>query len=223
MKLKHIAVAILSASLITSCANDPHQRAKIGAAIGAVTGAVIGHQVDDDNGRYVGAAVGALAGGAVGNYMDKQQQELERQLAEEQAAKEIEMQRLADNTIKLDLSSEVSFDSAKSQVKPSFYTSLDKIASVLSQYDQTVVHVVGHTDSDGSDAYNMDLSLRRADAVKNYLMGRGVSSERLQVQGRGESEPRASNSTAAGKAMNRRVEVFLKPIIEGQEQSAYTL
>lgn len=223
MKLKKIAIAVMTVSLMTACANDPHQRAKIGAAVGAVAGAVIGHQVDDEKGRYVGAAVGALAGGSVGNYMDKQQQELERQLAAEQAAKEIEMQRLADNTIKLDLSSEVSFDSGQSAVKPSFYPSLDKIASVLSQYDQTVIHVVGHTDSDGSDDYNLGLSLDRAEAVQNYLTGKGVTGLRLKVQGRGETEPRAENASAEGKAMNRRVEVFLKPIVEGQEQDAYSL
>lgn len=223
MKLKKLAIAVMTVSLMSACANDPHQRAKIGAAVGAVAGAVIGHQVDGDKGRYVGAAAGALAGGAVGNYMDKQQQELERQLAAEQAAKEIEMQRLSDNTIKLDLSSEVSFDSGKSTVKPSFYPSLDKIASVLSQYDQTVIHVVGHTDSDGSEDYNLGLSLDRAEAVQNYLMGKGVTDIRLKIQGRGETEPRAENTSPAGKAMNRRVEVFLKPVIEGQEADAYTL
>ena len=98
---------------------------------------------------------------------------------------------------------------------------LDKLAGLLIKYNRTVVHVVGHTDSDGSDAYNLDLSRRRADAVANDLIAAGVPANRVRAEGRGEREPRADNATAAGKQLNRRVEIYIKPIVEGQEQRAY--
>ena len=207
---------------LSGCAtDDPNRRAKTGAAIGAVTGAVLGHQMDGDKGRFIGAAVGAMAGGAVGNYMDKQQRELEEQLAEEQRRNEIELQRLKDNVLKVNLSSEVSFDVDKADIKPGFYGSLNKLADVVAKYDSTVVHVVGHTDSSGSDRYNQRLSERRALSVRDYLASRGVAASRTRTEGRGESEPRATNATVEGRAQNRRVEIYLKPVVEGRESEAY--
>lgn len=220
MKKTLLAVAI--AVSVTGCAtDDPHKRAKVGAAIGAVTGAVLGHQVHDERGRYVGAVAGALAGGAVGNYMDKQQAELEAKLAAERAQHQIEVQRLNDQLLKLNLSSEVTFDTNSDSIKPGFKGSLNKVSSVLSDYDKTVVHVIGHTDSTGSESYNQGLSERRAGSVKTYLASHGVNSERVLTVGKGESEPVASNNTAEGRQMNRRVEIFLKPVIEGSEAQAF--
>jgi len=172
---------------ISGCASDGGvSRTGAGAAVGAVAGAVLGHQVNDDNGRFVGAAVGALAGGAVGKYMDNQQRELEAQLSRERAAEEIQISRLADNTLKLDLSSEVSFDIDSSRINRGFYASLNKVASVLSDYPQTAVHIIGHTDSSGSDSYNQQLSVQRASSVKNYLTRQGVTEPRTRTDGRGE-------------------------------------
>lgn len=208
---------------LTGCAtqNDPHQRAKVGAAVGAVAGAVLGHQLDDDSGRWVGAAVGALAGGAVGHYMDRQQQDFENTLEREREANQLEIERLRDDTLKLTVDSEVSFDFNKADIKPAFRPSLDKLARLLLKYDRTVVHVVGHTDSVGSDAYNQGLSERRAQSVGDYLASYGVPRHRLRTEGRGEREPRATNATEAGRQLNRRVEIFVKPIVEGQEDRAY--
>ncbi|HEB97110.1 MAG TPA: OmpA family protein [Sedimenticola thiotaurini] len=216
---------ILSLSLIigvAGCASDdPNRQAKIGAGVGAVAGAIIGHQISHGSGKWIGAAVGALAGGAVGHYMDKQQQEFEQALRKEQEAHQLEIERLKDDTLKLSLDSEVSFDFNKAEIKPAFRPSLDKLADVLLKYDRTVVHVVGHTDSVGSEAYNQQLSERRARAVVDYLASRGVPYDRLRSEGRGESEPRATNATEAGRQLNRRVEIYVKPVVEGQEQKAY--
>lgn len=216
-----LAAAVVALA-VTGCAqNDPNRRAKIGAAAGAVAGAVLGHQLDGDAGKWVGAAAGALAGGAVGNYMDNQQQAFERELAEEQAAHELEVQRLRDDTLKLTLDSEVSFDFDQASIRPGFRDSLDKLARLIQKYDRTVVHVVGHTDSVGSAEYNQRLSERRAEAVADYIIARGVTPQRIRTEGRGESEPRATNETEAGRQLNRRVEIFIKPIVEGQEERAF--
>ncbi len=219
---KNIAIISVLAAGISACASDGSiSRAGTGAAVGAVAGAVLGHQVDHDKGRYVGAVAGALAGSAVGKYMDDQQRELEAQLRREQAAQEIQISRLANNTLKLDLDSEVSFDIDSSRINRGFYTSLNKVASVLADYPQTVVHIIGHTDSTGSDSYNQQLSVQRASSVKRYLTRQGVNEPRTRTEGRGESVPVASNATEDGRSRNRRVEIFLKPIVEGREAAAY--
>lgn len=222
-KLRTVALASAVSIAVAGCAtqNDPHQRAKIGAAVGAVAGAVLGHQLDDDSGRWVGAAVGALAGAGVGHYMDNQQQDFETAMQRERDANQLEIERLRDDTLKLTLDSEVSFDFAKADIKPSFRPSLDKLANLLIKYDRTIVHVVGHTDSIGSESYNQRLSEQRATSVGDYLASLGVPRQRLRTEGRGESEPRANNATEAGRQLNRRVEIFVKPVVEGQEQRAY--
>lgn len=224
--MKHInantvLAAAVAVALAGCAADDPNRRAKTGAAIGAVAGAVLGHQLDDDSGRFVGAAVGALAGGAVGHYMDNQQKEFDAALAEEQRQNAIEIQRLQDETLKIDIASEVSFDFGSAAIKPAFRPTLDKVGDVLQRYDRSIVHVVGHTDSVGSEAYNQRLSEQRAQSVVDYLAGTGVPRERLRAEGRGELEPRDSNATEAGRQLNRRVELFVKPIVQGQEQRAY--
>ncbi len=221
-KIARISVLTAGMVLLSACASDGSiSRTGTGAAVGAVAGAVLGHQVNDDQGRYVGALAGAIAGGAVGKYMDDQQRELEAQLRREQAAEEIQISRLADDTLKLDLNSEVSFDVDSSRINRGFYPSLDKVASVLAEYPHTAVHIVGHTDSTGSDSYNLQLSMQRASSVKRYLTRKGVNEPRTRTDGRGESVPVASNGTADGRSRNRRVEIFLKPIVEGQEAAAY--
>jgi outer membrane protein OmpA-like peptidoglycan-associated protein len=218
MNMRKLVLAVAVGVALAGCAaDDPYQRTKAGAAVGAVAGAVVGHQLDSGSGALVGAAVGALAGGLVGNYMDKQQAELRQTVAQN----DIEMQRLRDDTLKLTLDSEVSFDYDSDRIKPAFRSTLDKLADVLRKYDRTVVHVVGHTDSTGSAEYNQRLSERRASSVASYLESRGVDPSRVRYEGRGESEPRDTNATEAGRQLNRRVEIYLKPIVEGQEQRAY--
>lgn len=217
--LAGVSVAVMTAGCAT---DDPNRRAKTGAAVGALIGAVAGHQVDGGKGRYVGAVVGAIAGGAAGNYMDKQQAELERELAAEAARNELRITRMAGDALRVGVASDVSFDFDSAAIRSNAQATYAKIADVLKDYDKTVIHVLGHTDSTGSDAYNMRLSEQRASAVAAVLRGNGVVPARILTEGRGESEPVADNSTAAGQARNRRVDIVIKAIVEGNEAAAYT-
>jgi len=217
-----VASVVLTGALVAGCANDGAlSRSQTGAAIGAVAGAVLGHQVDDDKGRFLGAAVGAIAGNAVGRYMDEQQRELERELSAEQESNEISIARLSEDTLKLDLDSEVSFAFNSSSLNPGFHASLNKLAGVLSDYPNTAVHIVGHTDSVGSEQYNHTLSLRRASSVRTYLTRQGVSEPRTRTEGQGENMPVSDNATEFGRQRNRRVEIYLKTIVEGREANAF--
>jgi outer membrane protein OmpA-like peptidoglycan-associated protein len=220
--MKHIALVLIPACalILAGCAGDPNRRAKIGAATGAVIGAAVGNEIDEGQGKYVGAVVGAIAGGAVGHYMDEQQKQLEKDLAKEAARNELSITRMSEDTRRVGIASDVSFDVGSAEIKLNARQTYDKIATVLKGYDKTIIHVVGHTDSDGSDQYNQALSERRGEAVANLLANDGVPSSRLRTEGRGEREPIASNTTADGKRRNRRVDIVIKTVVEGREQDA---
>lgn len=216
-----MCVIILPMTLLAACAGDPKRRTKIGAGVGAVIGGVIGHQVDEDDGAVIGAVVGAVAGGAVGNYMDQQQAALEKELAEEAARQELRITRMPGDALRVGVASDASFDSGSAELKGQAQTTFAKIASILKDYDKTIVHVVGHTDSDGSDVFNENLSNKRANAVYNFMGSQGLQFGRMKTEGRGEREPVASNATPEGKRRNRRVDIVIKPVVEGREQEAY--
>lgn len=214
--------AALALVLVAGCAaDDPNRSAKTGAAIGALVGAVIGNQGDKDRDRYVGAAVGALAGAAVGSYMDRQRADLERQLADEQRRDELRITELGDDALRIGIASDATFEFDKSEIQPRFRSTYARIATVLADYDKTIIHVVGHTDAVGSETYNRGLSRRRAESVGLALRSDGVNGDRLIYEGRGEAEPVASNDTDEGRRRNRRVDIVIKPIVEGQERRAY--
>jgi outer membrane protein OmpA-like peptidoglycan-associated protein len=201
------------ALLLSACAsNDPHRSTKTGVGIGAAAGAVIGHQIDRKSGAVVGGLIGAMAGGLIGNEMDQQRQDLEQALEDERAAREVEIEQVRDDALRLTLDSEVSFDFDSARIRPAFAGTLDKLAAVIRKHEYTRVLVVGHTDSRGSEEYNMDLSLRRARAVVRHLIEQGVERDRLMAEGRGESEPRADNGSEAGRQLNRRVEILITPM-----------
>jgi outer membrane protein OmpA-like peptidoglycan-associated protein len=222
MMKKLLITTVVLASLTACATDDPNKRAKYGAAVGAVAGAILGHSINNNKeGLLIGTAVGAAAGAGIGNYMDNQQQEMEAALAAEQANHDIEIRRLQDESLKIDIASEVSFDFGKAGLKSAFMPTLEKVANILQRYPNTVIHVVGHTDSVGSESYNMTLSQQRADSVLGYFASQGVDRNRLVAAGRGESKPRASNENEAGRQLNRRVEIYVKPVIEGQESNAY--
>jgi outer membrane protein OmpA-like peptidoglycan-associated protein len=219
-RLKVVSLIAIVAFFASGCAsNTTHENTKkgagIGAVVGAVSGAIIGYQQDHSGGALRGALIGGAAGGALGAgagaYMDKQQTEFEQQLAAEQAQNQIEIERQQNEILKLTMSSEVSFDFNKDTIKSTFYSPLNKIADIMTRYPQTQIIVAGHTDSVGSEQYNQELSLRRANSVANYLVSHGVSNSRMSAEGRGELEPIATNSTEAGRAQNRRVEIFVVP------------
>jgi outer membrane protein OmpA-like peptidoglycan-associated protein len=208
-----IVRALLLASLgVAGCsANDPNRQAKTGAVLGALAGAVIGHQIDHDSGRFVGAAVGGLVGAGIGHSMDEQQRAMELALAEERAVHALEIQRMQDDSLRITLDAEVSFESGSALILPSFWVSLNKVATVLNRYDGTDIRIVGHTDNVGGGVDNQLLSERRAEEVASYLALRGLSWSRMTTEGRGFREPRARNDSPAGRQRNRRVEIFVMP------------
>ncbi len=206
MAHKIIYCSILAGSLIlTGCQSN---NASTGAAIGAITGAVLGKATGNhkDKRAVIGAAIGAIAGAAIGDYMDKQEQELRDELS----GSGIKVVREGD-TIRLIMPSNITYATGKSNITPDFYPTLDDIAKVMNKYDKTILSIEGHTDSDGAAQYNQQLSERRAQSVKNYLLGQNVIAARLYTTGFGESRPVANNSSAAGKAQNRRVEIHVVP------------
>ncbi|MGH6912933.1 MAG: OmpA family protein [Geminicoccales bacterium] len=183
-----------------------------GATLGAITGGLLGNRASDDHrarNTVIGAAAGAAVGGGIGYVMDRQESELRQQLASERSQHAVEIERVRDDLLKLTLANEVSFDIDSATVKPSFKPSLTKVADVLKRYDSQMT-IVGHTDASGSEGYNQQLSERRAQAVRDELVRLGVPSTRLNAIGRGEFEPRADNSSASGRAQNRRVEILVQ-------------
>ena len=121
----------------------------------------------------------------------------------------------------MDLNSASTFDVNSAAIRSGFRDSLSKVAAIIDEYDRTVVHVIGHTDDTGTESYNQQLSEKRADAVTRHLVGDGVARTRTRASGRGELEPVDTNATSSGRARNRRVEIYLKPVIEGRENDAY--
>ncbi|MES1945863.1 outer membrane protein A precursor [Salinisphaera sp. C84B14] len=219
-----LLVALLCTALfVTACAGDPNRKTKIGAGVGAVLGGIAGSQLGDKSGTNaaIGAAVGALAGGASGRYMDNQQKELNEKLQAEQARDVLNLTRLSGDALKIGVASDASFAVDSATLSGNAQSTFNKIAETLKNYDKTAIHVVGHTDSTGSDEYNMKLSQQRAQAVAQFLTSRGVDSQRVLTWGRGETQPIATNDTEAGRAENRRVDIVIKPIVEGQESQAF--
>ncbi|WP_258807839.1 OmpA family protein [Pseudidiomarina sp. CB1] len=202
-----IPVVVASAVVLAGC-QTPMTNTQKGAAIGAVAGALIGKGTGDhDKSRYVwGAAVGALAGSAIGNYMDRQEQ----QFREELSGSGVQVIRDGDN-IRLQLPSNITFATDSSQIASNFDPILVDVARVLQQYEKTTMVVEGHTDSTGSADYNQQLSESRAWSVSNHLARNGVDTRRITIIGYGESQPVATNDTASGRQLNRRVELRIVP------------
>jgi outer membrane protein OmpA-like peptidoglycan-associated protein len=210
----------LAAMLATAaCTTDPNtgQRTISKAAIGGIGGALGGYLVGDLVGgkrdrteKILGAGIGAVAGAGIGAYMDAQ----ERKLREETAGSGVDVIRDGDNLL-LRMPSGITFAYDDAAVQPQFQPTLNEVSAVLAQYPKTYIDVYGHTDSDGADAYNQTLSERRAASVASYLSARGVQSARIATRGYGETQPIASNASDAGKAANRRVEIKIVPVAEG--------
>lgn len=216
------AAAVLTSVLLIGCAaDDPYRSTKTGAVIGGIAGAVIGNQSSRSSNRYLGAAVGALAGAAVGNYMDRQRQELERALADERAREELHITEMEGNALRIGIASDVTFEFDSSDLRTGSRDTYNRIAEVLADFDQTIIHVVGHTDNTGAASYNQGLSERRAESVALHMRSRGLDGDRLVIEGRGLREPVATNETTDGRRQNRRVDIVVKPIVEGEERKAY--
>jgi len=211
-----LAFMTILALLVAGCAQPmtkTQQGAAVGTGVGAAIGAGLGQAIGGDTkgtllGAGIGAVVGGLAGAGVGNYMQKQEAALQQQLAASEAAN---VRRDA-NTLAVTFKSDMLFDSGSAALKGGAYQEINRVAQVLVQYPETRIRVAGHTDSDGSEAFNQDLSVRRAENVRNALVAQGVAASRITTIGFGETQPIADNSTAAGKQLNRRVVVTIEPM-----------
>lgn len=175
----------------------------IGAASGALAGAVIGKAAGNTvTGTIIGAAVGGAAGAAIGNYMDRQTEELRKEL------KNAKVERVGEG-IKITFDSGILFDFDSSELRSASKENIQNLTDVLKDYEDTEILFAGHTDSQGSEEYNQQLSERRAKSVALYTAQQGVDAERMIIQGYGESNPVADNSTEAGRQQNRRVEIAI--------------
>jgi outer membrane protein OmpA-like peptidoglycan-associated protein len=186
-------------ALLGACAT-PGERTAVGAGGGAAVGAGVGALAGGWQGALIGAAAGGVAGGAIGNYLDKQAQEL-KQVAENT--------RRTENGILVDLKSKLLFTTDSAVLKPEAVEQVAKLGDILAKYQDDRIRIQGHTDSTGTAAHNEELSLRRAQAVREVLLSRGVRQEQMIVEGVGEARPIADNSTANGRAKNRRVELHI--------------
>jgi outer membrane protein OmpA-like peptidoglycan-associated protein len=199
-----LSVSAATALLLGGCADmTPTQRnSAIGAGVGALAGVAIG---DSKGAAVIGGALGA-AGGYIWS-----KQMADKKVAMERATEGtgVAVTQTADNQLKLQIPSDVSFDTGRADIKSNLRPILDQFASGLSSQPNTEVRIIGHTDNVGSDAVNNPLSLQRARSTRDYLTARGVSPSRVMVEGRGEREPVATNASPEGRAMNRRVEIFL--------------
>ena len=199
-----VLLATVLALAVSGCANmsETQKGTATGAGIGALAGVLIG---DSKGGTAIGAGLGALGGYVWSKHMQDKKAAMEQATAGTGVA----VTQTADNQLKLNIPSDISFDTGRSDIKSNLRPILDQFANGLQNQPNTEVRIVGHTDSTGSDAINQPLSLDRADSARDYLSARGVDIRRIIVAGRGSREPVADNSSEAGRARNRRVEIYL--------------
>lgn len=211
-KSARVLTGVTALALLTACANMSQQGqhtavgAGAGAAVGAGLGALIG---DSSKSAVIGAGIGSVVGGVVGYNWARIKGDVEKSGASDLGVSVTEM---PDGSLKVNIPSNVSFDSGKSVLKPALLPVLDSVARALNEHPELRAKAIGYTDSSGSDAINLPLSRDRASAVTQYLAGQGVSGNRLSIEGRGAASPIADNSTPEGRALNRRVELFLYAI-----------
>ncbi|THD67897.1 OmpA family protein [Robertkochia marina] len=213
--MKTSVVTVFAFSLIlllgTGCeaiknSNNTQRGTAVGASSGAVIGGIIGNNVGDGNNSVVGAIIGAAVGGAVGNRIGNNMDRQAEAISE--AVPGAEVTRIGEGiNVTFDENSGVQFELNKAELTPQGQSTLDKMAEVFVEYDDTNILVEGHTDSSGKEDYNMALSKRRAESVTQYLVSKGVAKERLTTKWYGETQPKYDNNTEEGRVKNRRVEL----------------
>ena len=206
---KLVLAASVAALAMAGCADmnlgnmsQTQKGTAVGAGVGALAGAAIGHDVK-------GAAIGGLVGAAGGYVWSKHMADKKAAMERATMGSGVQVSQTTDNQLKLNIPSDISFDTGRADIKPNLRPILDQFASGLSGQPNTEVRIIGHTDNTGSDATNDALSVQRAQSARQYLAARGVDPNRIVIAGRGEREPIADNSSEAGRARNRRVEIFL--------------
>lgn len=208
--LAGVTVLALAAS---GCAdmNQTQRGTATGAGIGAGLGALLGSATGGGGGdRAVkGAVIGGAAGALIGNVWSKRMEQQKQQMEQATRGTGVQVSQTQDNRLKLEIPSDVSFDTGRADIKPNFRPVLERFASTLNDNPASTVTIIGHTDNTGSDAINQPLSVERAAHTRDFLTARGVAPNRIVVDGRGEREPIASNNDPAGRARNRRVEIYV--------------
>ena len=211
------AASMLFACDATRNANNKQKGAVIGATSGAVIGGVVGNNTGDGNsalGAIIGGVVGGAAGGYIGSRMDKQAKKIEQEIPG------AEVERVGEGiNVTFDENSGVYFATEKSNISGESEQTLQKLASILKEYPDTNILIEGHTDDRGAESYNLTLSKNRAQAVTNYLVSNGISQNRLTTNWYGEAQPKYDNSTAEGRAKNRRVELAIVASEELKEKA----
>ena len=203
--------AALAIAGLSGCANmsETQQDTAKGAGIGALAGAVLGAATGGSRGAATGAVLGGAVGAGGGYIWSKKMQDQKVAMERATAGTGVAVSQTADNRLKLDIPSDVSFDVGRSAIKSNFAPVLTHFATSLNQNPITAVTIIGHTDSTGSDAINNPLSVDRANSARDFLVGRGVAAQRVATDGRGSREPIADNNTQAGRDKNRRVEIYV--------------
>lgn len=206
-----VITALVGSLSLAGCTTDPttgqrdYNKTAIGAGLGALLGAGVAKSNGDSDKAGRAAAIGAVVGAAGGYFLDQKEKKLRQQMA----GTGVDVSRNPDGSIALVMPSNITFATNSASISPSFYSTLDKVASTLAEDTKTAIVVSGHTDSTGSDAINLPLSQNRANAVASYLINKGVTSNRINAQGYGSAQPVAFNATAEGKQQNRRVELSI--------------
>ncbi|CAB3624309.1 OmpA family protein [Achromobacter sp. SIMBA_011] len=204
--LKRIAVVAAMGVLVAGCATQQQTNTAVGTGAGAAVGAGIGALIGHGTGAAVGAGIGAVAGGLIGYNWKVVKEDVQKSGATSLGIDVVEM---PDGSLKVNIPSNVSFDTDKTDLKPALLPVLDSVARSLNQHPELRAKVVGHTDSTGALAHNQTLSVNRARSVTEYLSRQGVAATRLTIEGRGPNDPIGDNATADGRALNRRVEIYL--------------
>ena len=209
MRKTLLVSAVASLAILSGCANmsDTQRTTATGAGVGALGGAAVGAIAGGHAGKgaVIGAGVGALGSYIWSQHMEKQKREMEQATA----GTGVVVTQTPDNQLKLDIPSDISFQTNRADIQSNFAPILDRFAEGLRNNQNAQVRVIGHTDSTGNDGINDPLSLARAESTRNYLTARGISGSRIQVQGMGSRQPIATNDTSEGRGRNRRVEIFV--------------
>jgi outer membrane protein OmpA-like peptidoglycan-associated protein len=209
--LKAVTGILCGVSILLGGCESMSEREKggiVGAGMGAVGGAAISSATGGD--ANTGAVVGGIMGAVAGNLWSKRQEERRRAMEQASQGTGVQVSRTPDNQLKLNVPSDISFDTNSAAIKPELQGILETFANSLRGDAKVRVRVIGHTDSRGSDGLNNPLSVHRAQSVRNFLQDRGIDGSRIETAGRGKHEPIASNATDSGRAKNRRVEIFLR-------------
>jgi outer membrane protein OmpA-like peptidoglycan-associated protein len=214
MRMQLTALGIVVTMALGGCANEmnPVQRGTAtGAGMGAATGAVLGASTAGGGGKRTatGALLGAAAGAVIGNVWSSRMEQQKQAMQQATQGTGVQVTQTADNRLKIEIPTDISFDVNRADIKPTLEPVLDRFAETLHQNPVTEVTIVGFTDNTGSDAINNPLSVNRAASTRDYLASRGVSANRIRIDGRGSRDPIASNATESGRARNRRVEIYV--------------